>query len=103
MLRRITASLILLSLLSATVAPLTVNAAPATPMGATKNRQRQPKLAPEFASASGSHDMVRVIVQSVGRPGAAHESAVKAKGGAKRGQFDELDAMSVEVPRSALA
>nr|MBA3243480.1 S8 family serine peptidase [Acidobacteriota bacterium] len=99
MLRRITASLILLSLISVSVAPLTVSAAPAT----QKSSKRQSKLAPEFDSAAKSSNLVRVIVQTKGRPSAAQESAIKGKGGAHRGSFDELDALTADVPQSALA
>jgi serine protease AprX len=101
MLRRIIASLILLGLTGIYFAPLTPRAAAAPKQTATP---RNSKLAPEFDNAAASpNDFVRVIIQTKGRPSAAHENAINAKGGAKGRTFDSLDAMTAVVPKGALA
>ena len=101
MLRRIISSLVLLALATAYVAPLAAGAAPAP---SKKNApKRSSKLAPEFDAAGNASDLVRVIIQTKGRPTSAHDSAVASKGGRKGRTFEAIDAMTAVVPRAALA
>ena len=100
MLRRIVASTVLLTLLSAYASPLAVRAAAVAPK---KAAARASKLAPEFEAAGAASELVRVIIQTKGRPSAAHADAVAAKGGAKGRSFEALDAMTALVPRGSLA
>src|SRR5687767_540919 len=99
MLRRITACLIALGLTATYLSPLAANAA-APKKDAQKHSS---KLAPEFASNAGANGLVRVIIQTKGRPSASQESAVASKGGSKDRTFEALDAMTAVVPTSQLA
>ena len=101
MLRRLSALTILLALVSTYLAPLAINAAAAPKQ--KKAPKRVSKLAPEFETAAPSGDLVRVLIQTKGRPSAAHDDAVKSKGGTKGRAFEALDAMTALVPRSSLA
>ena len=100
MLRRTFACLILLGLLTTYLSTFAASAAPAPKKNAP---QRNSKLAPDFDSAANPNDFVRVIIQTNGRPTAAHDSAVAAKGGAKGRTFDALDALTAVVPKGSLA
>jgi serine protease AprX len=100
MLRRITASLILLGILIAYLTPLAAQAAPAPKKDSPKQNS---KLAPEFNSAASSNASVRVIIQTNGRPSAAQDSAVASKGGTRGRSFEALDAITAVVPQSSLA
>ena len=100
MLRRITVLILIAGLTTAYLSPLAMGAAPAQ----KQNSQRHnAKLAPEFDSATGSNDQVRVIIQTKGHPTAAHEDAVRAKGGAKGRTFESFDVMTATVPQGAIA
>jgi subtilisin family serine protease len=65
--------------------------------------KRNAKFAPEFDSATGSSQQVRVIIQTNGRPSAAHDSAISGKGGSKGTTFEAFDAMTAVVPASSVA
>ena len=99
MLRRITALITLIGLTTIYFSAIPASAA----ASATKSQKRNSKLAPEFDSASNTNDLVRVIIQTKGRPTAAHDDAIKAKGGAKGHTFDSFDALTAVVPRGAVA
>jgi hypothetical protein len=101
MLRRFTACTILLALVSAYISPLAADAAAATPKKNTPKRSS--KLAPEFEAAGASEELVRVLIQTKGRPSAAHAGAVQSKGGAKGRSFESLDVLTAVVPRGSLA
>src|SRR5215212_7009179 len=100
MLRRITASTILLALFSVYLSPLAANAAAPAPK---KESKRASKLAPEFEAAGAAGELVRVIIQTKGRPSASHADAIASKGGTKGRAFEALDAMTALVPRGSLA
>jgi serine protease AprX len=102
MLRRITASLIILGLTATYLSPLALGAAPA-PKKSESTPKRNAKFAPEFDSATGSSQQVRVIIQTNGRPNAAHDSAINSKGGSKGATFEAFDAMTAVVPASSVA
>jgi hypothetical protein len=100
MLRRVTSSFIVLTLLAVSLAPLAVNASAAS----KSPKKRDSKVAPELTgSTAASSQTIRVIVQTKGRPSAAHDSAIGSKGGRKRQSFDELDAITADVPANAVA
>jgi len=99
MLRRILASLILLGLVTPYFFSTRTSAAPAA---SNKSQKHNPKLAPELDSAA-TNDAVRVIIQTKGRPSAAHDDAIRAKGGVKGHAFDSFDALTAVVPQSAVA
>src|ERR1044071_2708258 len=101
MLRRITACAVLLALFSAYLTPLAAKAAPAAK--SKKNAKPASKLAPEFETAGDAADLVRVIIQTKGRPSAAQTDAIASKGGRKGREFEALDAMTALVPRGQLA
>ncbi|MCA1592435.1 MAG: hypothetical protein LC754_07250 [Acidobacteria bacterium] len=103
MLRRITSCLTVLSLLFVSLAPLT--SAFAASAGANQSGQHRAagKVAPELSAGGASSRMVRVIVQTKGHPTAAHDNAIAGKGGAKRQTFNALDAVTADVPASAVA
>ncbi len=101
MFRRISALTILLALVSVYLSPL-ASAAAASPKQ-KKAPKRTSKLAPEFESAGPADETVRVIIQTKGRPSAAHADAVASRGGAKGRAFETFDVMTAAVPRSALA
>src|SRR3712207_698634 len=100
MFRRITATTILLAIISAYIAPLAADAAAPAAKKATK---RASKLAPEFEADGAADELVRVIIQTKGRPTAAHADAVASKGGRKGRDFEALDATTALVPRGSLA
>jgi serine protease AprX len=79
-----------------------MGAAPA-PMKSESAPKRNAKFAPEFDSAAGSSQQVRVIIQTNGRPNAAHDSAISGKGGSKGATFEAFDAMTAVVPASSVA
>jgi subtilisin family serine protease len=79
-----------------------LGAAPA-PKKSESTPKRHAKFAPEFDSAAGSSQQVRVIIQTNGRPNAAHDSAINSKGGAKGATFEAFDAMTAVVPASSVA
>jgi subtilisin family serine protease len=100
MLRRTTTLLTVLALLTASLAPLSVEAA----AGKSQKQGRGSKVAPELSgSAAASSHSVRVIIQTKGRPTQAHDGAIKARSGAKRQSFNALDAVTADVPASAVA
>ena len=105
MLRRITSSLIAISFLFVSLAPLTgaFAAGAADRQQSRREQKRESKVAPELSEKAASTQMVRVIVQTKGRPTAAHDGAVAGKGGAKRQTFAALDAITVDVPANAVA
>src|SRR5438045_1212667 len=78
MLRRITALITLIGLTTIYFSAIPASAA----ASATKSQKRNSKLAPELDSASNANDLVRDIIQTKGRPTAAHDDAIKANGGA---------------------
>jgi subtilisin family serine protease len=97
MLRRITTSFIVLTLLAVSLAPLADSAS-----AASNSPKHTSKVAPELSGATSSQT-VRVIVQTKGRPTQAHDGAISAKGGSKRQSFDELNALTADVPANAVA
>ncbi len=101
MFRRPLALTILLAVVSVHLAPLPANA-PASPKQ-KKAQKRASKLAPAFETAGPATDLVRVIIQTKGRPSAAHAEAVVSRGGAKGRAFEMLDVMTALVPRGSLA
>jgi subtilisin family serine protease len=104
MFRRIISISLLASLCSAALSPLATFAAAARQGGdGQQARAGRSKLAPEFDSAAGSAETVRVIIQTKGRLTAAQETAVNSRGGASERRFEALDVMTAVVPRSALA
>src|SRR3712207_1878614 len=102
MFRRITSSLIALGLTATYLSPLALGAAPA-PRKNESAPKRNAKFAPEFDNAAASGEQVRVIIQTKGRPNAAHDGAISSKGGSKGTTFDSLDAMTAVVPASSVA
>src|SRR5215204_1345412 len=102
MLRRISALAILLALVSVYLAPLATNAAAASPKQ-KKAQERSSKLAPEFETAGPADELVRVLIQTKGRPSAAHADAVASEGGVRGRAFEALDVMTALVPRGSLA
>jgi hypothetical protein len=77
MLRRATTLLTVLALLTASLAPLSVEAA----AGKSQKQGRGSKVAPEpSGSAAVSSHSVRVIIQTKGRPTQAHEGIVVGSG-----------------------
>src|SRR4051812_8553953 len=101
MFRRITSCTVLLALFGAYLTPLAAKAAPA---GSPKKEAKQSsKLAPEFETAGAAGELVRVIIQTKGRPSAAHDNAISSRGGQKGRAFDSLDAMTALVSRDQLA
>ncbi|HEX8355263.1 MAG TPA: S8 family serine peptidase, partial [Pyrinomonadaceae bacterium] len=102
MLRRILALTIPLVLISVHLSPLSADAAAASPKQ-KKAQKRASKLAPEFEAAGPAGEFVRVLIQTKGRPSAAHADAVASRGGSKGRAFEALDVLTAAVPRSALA
>src|SRR3954462_11958884 len=102
MLRRITASLIVLGLTATYLPPLALGSAPA-PKKSDSAPKRNAKFAPEFDNAAGSTEQVRVIIQTKGRPSAAPDSAIASKGGSKGATFEGFDAMTAVVPAGSVA
>jgi serine protease AprX len=102
MLRRITSSLIILGLTATYLSPLALGAAPA-PKQSESTPKRNAKFAPEFDAAAGSGEQVRVIIQTKGRPSAAHDTAISSKGGRKGQTFESLDALTAVVPAGSVA
>ena len=96
MLRRIIAYTILLALISVYITPLAAHAGAAAPK---KPAKRAKKLAPEFEAAGANDELVRVIIQTKGRPTVAHTDAIASKGGKKGRDFEALDTMTALVPR----
>jgi serine protease AprX len=103
MLRRLTASLTVLSLLLVSLAPLTAPALAAPAAQSHGKPQPQRKLAPEFDGAATSGETVRVIVQTKGLPNAAQDQAINARRGAKRQTLDALDVLVADLPASEVA
>jgi serine protease AprX len=99
MLRRFATLLTVVALFVTSLAPLNVFASTATRKSRPVNGER--KLAPELDSAKSG--TIRVIVQTKGRPTAAQDNAINAKGGSRRKSFDSLDALVADVPATALA
>ena len=100
MLRRLATLVTTVALFVTSLLPYSVSAAPATQKTGRPVRGER-KLAPELdAAKSGT---VRVIVQTKGRPTAAQDSAINAKGGSKRKSLDALDALVADVPAAALS
>ncbi len=85
MLRRIAAYFIAITML---LTPLTSFNASASPVGQQRQAHARVarKLAPELETATSG--TVRVIVQTKGRPSAAHDQAIAGRGGSKRKAFD---------------
>ncbi|MBA3766734.1 MAG: S8 family serine peptidase, partial [Acidobacteria bacterium] len=100
MLRRITAYLILVSLVLVSVAPLTTFAATAKKSN-NGQAQAHKKLAPEFESGNATGS-VRVIIQTKGHPSADQENAISKAGGSKRDAYEALDTMVADVPASSI-
>ncbi|MGB8507842.1 MAG: hypothetical protein WCD76_05520, partial [Pyrinomonadaceae bacterium] len=72
--RRITSSLIALSLLFVSLAPLTGTfAASNNADGSRGQGRRESKVAPELSAQASSTQTVRVIIQTKGQPTAAHD------------------------------
>ncbi len=89
MLRRLTSILSLISLLTVSLAPTTFAA---STVGKQSNKAALKKIAPELESVSGSTNTVRVVIQTKGRPTAAHASALAGVGGVKGRDYEALDA-----------
>ncbi|MEP6707266.1 MAG: hypothetical protein ABJC05_07090, partial [Pyrinomonadaceae bacterium] len=104
MLRRLTVCLTTLSLLLVSVAPLAATAF-AAPNAQKRHGQekRERKAAPEFDTAAGSSETVRVIVQTKGHPTAAQDQAIEGKRGKRRQTLDTLDTMIVDLPAGEVA
>jgi subtilisin family serine protease len=109
MMRRITSLLSVLALLTTSLALLTSSLAPLAGVAAaapkSQKQGRARKVAPELSgsAAAVSSQTVRVIIQTKGRPTQAHEGAIRAKGGAKRQSLNALEALTADVPASAVA
>lgn len=99
--RKMVVALAVFNMTFASLAPLTAQAA--TPAGERKARKQAKKLSPELEAASASAALVRVILQTKGRPSAAHDAAISSKGGKKRAALEALDAVVAEVPANAVA
>ena len=100
MLRRITSFFTVIGLLFASLAPIATFAAPDNQNGQPRLVQ---KVSPEFESATNSTGTFRVIIQTKGRPSAAHDSAIGSGGGTKRKQFDALNTIVADVSGNTLA
>src|SRR2546423_12126492 len=97
--RRI-ALLIIVAIVTASIAPL---ASFAAPKAAKPQRAKASKLSSSLSSSANSSELTSVIIQTKGAPSAAHDGAVQAKGGRKRGSFDLMNMIVADVPRSSLA
>ncbi|HEX8556934.1 MAG TPA: S8 family serine peptidase [Pyrinomonadaceae bacterium] len=102
MFRRITALFILVALAGVYVSPLATREVAASPK---KNaaQKRHSKLAPEFETTGSAGELVRVLIQTKGRPSAAHDNAIASKGGSRGSAFEALDVVTALVPRGAVA
>ncbi|HYW71551.1 MAG TPA: hypothetical protein VE961_10970, partial [Pyrinomonadaceae bacterium] len=99
MLRKISASLSLISLLVVSLAP----AALATPLTAAAPPQVEKKSAPEFANTNGSTASVRALIKTKGAPTAAHDAALAHSHGRKRATYDALDVVVADLPLNEIA
>jgi subtilisin family serine protease len=106
MLRRFTASFNAIALAIVSLIPLTASSAKPN-----ARQARQPlkvsKLAPELRSANGapatsSGALVRVVIQTKGRPSRAQQSAVANAKGALKQSYEALDTFVAEVPLNSL-
>jgi len=95
--RRI-AQLIIVAIVSASLAPVASFAAPQN----STRRARASKLSAGLASSTNSSEVTRVIIQTQGAPSAAQDSAIQSKGGRKRGSFDSMNMVVADVPRGSL-
>lgn len=55
------------------------------------------------STPAGSGETVRVIVQTKGRPTAAHDQAIASRRGTKRQALDALDVLVADLPASEVA
>ena len=101
MLRRITATLSLISLVSVSMLPLTTFAAPKNQ--GNGQRQSQKKSAPEFSSTANSSATVRALIQTKGSPSAALDAAVTKARGNKRSTLAGLNMVVADVPLNSIA
>src|SRR5882724_1408747 len=101
MLRKISAYLSLISLVTVTLAPaMTATASPRT-----GNRQRhiEKKAAPQFSKTNGSTATVRVLIQTKGAPNANQDSALTRAHGNKRASYDQLNTIVADDPLNEVA
>ena len=96
--RRI-ALIIIVSIVSASIAPMVTLAAPQ----GGKPQAKTSKLSPELAKSTNSSASTRVIIQTKGTPTQAQDSAINSKGGSKRGAFDNLNIVVADMPANAVA
>src|SRR2546423_629673 len=92
--------LIIVAIVIASIAPL---ASFAAPKAAKPQRAKASKLSSSLSSSANSSELTTVVIQTKGAPSAAHDGAVQAKGGRKRGSFDLMNMIVADVPRSSLA
>ena len=101
MLRRITATISLVSLVAVSLLPLTTFAAPRNQGQAEPHAQK--KLAPEFNSTGNSTATVRALIQTKGAPSSAHDAAVANARGHKRSSYNALNMIVADVPLNSIA
>src|ERR1051325_1987497 len=101
MLRKVTAYLILITLVSVT--PLTAFANTAAGQGNNGQARQTKKLAPELESSTASKGKVRVIIQTKGQPTAEQDNAIVNAGGTKRASYSALNVVVAEVPANTVA
>src|SRR6266576_323608 len=96
MLRKISAYLSLVSLITVSLAPAATTFA--SPRGNNNPPHREKKIAPEFASVSNSTATVRLIVQTKGEPTTALDAALARAHSNKRAIYTSLNTIVVDVP-----
>ncbi|MCA1556550.1 MAG: S8 family peptidase, partial [Acidobacteria bacterium] len=102
MLRRITACLNAVALVMVSLIPLTVVSAKTR--GTAKQTGTVSKIAPELQQSvgGGQEEMVRVVVQTNGRPSAAQQNAIASSRGHVSESYETLNTLVADVPRGSL-
>ncbi|MDQ3256041.1 MAG: S8 family peptidase, partial [Acidobacteriota bacterium] len=101
MLRRITACLNAIALVMVSLIPLTVVSA--KDRGTAKRTGTVSKIAPELHQSGGGQEMVRVVVQTNGRPSAVQQNAIATSRGHISESYETLNTLVADVPRDSLA
>src|SRR5258708_25261462 len=101
MLRKISAYLGLVSLITVSLVPAATTFA--SPRGNNNPPHREKKIAPEFASVSNSTATVRLIMQTKGAPTAALDGIIARAHGNKRANYTSLNTIVVDVPLNEVA
>src|SRR5256885_931984 len=101
MLRKISAYLSLVSLITVSLVPAATTFA--SPRGNNNQQHKEKKTAPEFASTSNSTAIVRLIMQTKGAPTTALDGALARAHSNKRATYTSLNTIVVDVPLNEVA